>query len=145
MRSIRYWERRIEANGRYENLYTLGMRGKDDEPMYAGGTLAEKIGCWNGSSRDQRGILTRHVNPDPAKVPQVFIPYTEVLGLYDAGHEGAGGRDHLLAGRQLRIPPAAADHGGKEAAGRIGRLLSHPVAQRRDHRLHLAEHHAIGA
>jgi len=21
----RYWERRIEANGRYENIYTLGM------------------------------------------------------------------------------------------------------------------------
>ena len=34
---------------------------------------------------DQREILARHVDPDPAKVPQVFIPYTEVLGLYDAG------------------------------------------------------------
>ena len=32
-----------------------------------------------------REILARHVHPDPAKVPQVFIPYTEVLGLYDRG------------------------------------------------------------
>jgi hypothetical protein len=82
---LRYWERRIQANGRYENLYTLGMRGKDDEPMYAGGTLAERVGLLETIFRDQRSILARHIDPDPAKVPQVFIPYTEVLGMYEAG------------------------------------------------------------
>jgi hypothetical protein len=81
----RYWERRIEANGRYENLYTLGMRGKDDEPIYSAGTQTEKIALLERIIADQREILKRHVDSDPAKVPQVFIPYTEVLGLYDAG------------------------------------------------------------
>jgi hypothetical protein len=81
----RYWERRIEENGKFENLYTLGMRGKDDEAMHSVGTQAEKIALLERIFGDQREILKRHVNPDPSQIPQVFIPYTEVLGLYDAG------------------------------------------------------------
>ncbi|MCH7227755.1 glycosyl hydrolase 115 family protein [Haloferula sp. A504] len=80
-----YWERRIKANGRHENVYTLGMRGQDDEPMLGGKTREEKIATLERIFRDQREILTRHIDPDPAMIPQVFIPYTEVLGLYDAG------------------------------------------------------------
>lgn len=81
----KYWERRIQTNGRYENVYTIGMRGKDDEAMDGGRTVPEKIALLERIFRDQREILARHVDPDPAKVPQVFIPYTEVLGIYDAG------------------------------------------------------------
>jgi len=80
-----YWARRLETNGKFENVYTLGMRGKDDEPMKGGATVREKIALMERIFADQRALLARHVNPDPAKVPQVFIPYTEVLGLYDAG------------------------------------------------------------
>ena len=80
-----YWARRLVENGRYENIYTLGMRGKDDEPMKFSGTTKEKISLMEQIFADQRALLARHVNPEPARVPQVFIPYTEVLGLYDAG------------------------------------------------------------
>ena len=34
---------------------------------------------------DQRTILRKWVNKDVIKVPQVLIPYTEVLGLYNEG------------------------------------------------------------
>jgi len=80
-----YWERRIETNGRFENVYTLGMRGQDDEPMKAGRNAQEKIELLEQIFRDQREILRKHVDPDLSKVAQVFIPYTEVLGIYDAG------------------------------------------------------------
>jgi hypothetical protein len=80
-----YWARRLIENGRYENIYTLGMRGKDDEPMKFSGTTKEKINLMEQIFADQRALLARHVNSEPARVPQVFIPYTEVLGLYDAG------------------------------------------------------------
>jgi len=80
-----YWERRIKTNGRYENIYTIGMRGKDDEAMKAGRTAQEKIKLLERIFRDQREILTRRVNPNVSETPQVFIPYTEVLGLYDQG------------------------------------------------------------
>lgn len=80
-----YWAKRLKENGRYENIYTLGMRGKDDEPMKFGGTMPEKIRLMEQIFADQRGLIASHVNPDPARVPQVFIPYTEVLGIYDSG------------------------------------------------------------
>ena len=34
---------------------------------------------------DQRNILKKWVNKDVTKVPQVLIPYTEVLNLYNKG------------------------------------------------------------
>ena len=80
-----YWARRLVENGRYENIYTLGMRGKDDEPMKFSGPMKEKISLMEQIFADQRALLAQHVNPESAKVPQVFIPYTEVLGLYDSG------------------------------------------------------------
>jgi hypothetical protein len=80
-----YWARRLEANGKYENVYTLGMRGRDDEPMKGGANKEEKIALLEKIFADQRELLARYVSPDPTQVPQVFIPYTEVLGLYDAG------------------------------------------------------------
>jgi len=80
-----YWARRLEANGRYENVYTLGLRGKDDEPMTAGGTTRDKAALLERIFADQRDLLARLVNPDLSKVAQLFIPYTEVLGIYDSG------------------------------------------------------------
>lgn len=80
-----YWARRLKANGRFENVYTLGMRGRDDEPMKGGATRQDKIALLEKIFADQRSLLAKYVNPDVTRVPQVFIPYTEVLGLYDAG------------------------------------------------------------
>jgi hypothetical protein len=80
-----YWARRLKANGRYENVYTLGMRGKDDEPMKGGNTMADKISLMERIFTDQRELLAKHVNPEVTHVPQVFVPYTEVLGIYDKG------------------------------------------------------------
>jgi hypothetical protein len=80
-----YWAKRLEMNGKYENVYTIGMRGRDDEPMKAAGTTRDKINLMEKIFADQENLLSRYVNPDLSRVPQVFIPYTEVLGLYNAG------------------------------------------------------------
>ncbi len=81
----RYWEQRVIANGAYENVYTLGKRGIHDSGMVEGSGTAEKSAWLNTIFADQRRILARHVNPDPARVPQIFVPYKEVLDLYDSG------------------------------------------------------------
>jgi hypothetical protein len=75
-----YWEKRAKENGRYDNVYTLGKRGKDDE---AGSDITVPV--LEQIFADQREILTKWVNPDITQVPQVLIPYTEVLGLYNKG------------------------------------------------------------
>jgi len=75
-----YWENRVKANGKYENMYTVGKRGKDDE---AGSDITVPV--LEQIFNDQRQILGKWVNRDVTKVPQVLIPYTEVLGLYNKG------------------------------------------------------------
>jgi hypothetical protein len=75
-----YWAERLKANGRFENLYTLGMRGIHDSGMQGGATMAEKQALLSRVIADQRALLARHVG-DPAALPQVFVPYKEVLPL----------------------------------------------------------------
>ena len=76
----KYWEDRVKANGRYENVYTMGKRGKDDE---AGSDVTVPV--LERIIDDQRTLLKKWVNPEISRVPQVLIAYTEVLGLYNKG------------------------------------------------------------
>ncbi|WP_457420929.1 glycosyl hydrolase 115 family protein [Roseateles sp. P5_E7] len=75
-----YWAERLKTNGRYESLFTLGMRGIHDSGMQGGGTVAEKQALLNGLLADQRELLAKYVG-DPATLAQVFVPYKEVLPL----------------------------------------------------------------
>jgi hypothetical protein len=79
---LKYWEQRVRENGRFENTYTLGMRGIHDSGMPGGGSEREKAARLQTIIGDQREMLARLVNPNVAQVPQIFCPYKEVLGLY---------------------------------------------------------------
>ncbi|HKI69101.1 MAG TPA: glycosyl hydrolase 115 family protein, partial [Verrucomicrobiae bacterium] len=79
---LKYWEDRVKANGKYENIYTVGMRGIHDSGMPGGGTGQQKADRLSDIIQNQRQMLARWVNPDVTKVPQIFCPYKEVLGLY---------------------------------------------------------------
>ena len=79
---LNYWEQRVRENGKFENIYTLGMRGIHDGGMPGGGTAQEKARRLHEIIRDQREMLTRLVNPEITNVPQIFCPYKEVLELY---------------------------------------------------------------
>ncbi len=79
---LKYWEQRVRENGKYENVYTLGMRGIHDGAMPGGGTPLEKADRLHQIITDQRAMLCRWVNTNIAAVPQIFCPYKEVLELY---------------------------------------------------------------
>ncbi len=79
---LKYWDERVQKNGKYENIYTLGMRGIHDSGMPGGGTEREKAGRLQTIIKDQREMLAHWVNTNVAEVPQIFCPYKEVLGLY---------------------------------------------------------------
>lgn len=81
----KYWEQRVEENGKYENVFTIGMRGVHDDALPAKGTMEEKVKLVEQIFADQREMLARLVNRDVTQVPQVFIPYKEVLQIYRAG------------------------------------------------------------
>ncbi|MFA6450711.1 MAG: glycosyl hydrolase 115 family protein [bacterium] len=82
---LNYWDMRVRENGRFENIYTLGMRGIEDNEMQGDGTLDEKTRRLEGIINDQRELIRKYVNPDIEKVPQLFSPYKEVLTLYENG------------------------------------------------------------
>ena len=82
---LRYWEQRIAENGRYENIYTLGMRGIHDSAMQGPATDTARIQTLERILADQRALLARHVDADVARVPQMFCAYKEVLDLYRGG------------------------------------------------------------
>lgn len=80
-----YWEERAKTNAGYESLWTVGMRGIHDSGMVGPKTLQEKVDLLDRIISDQREILKRNVSPDVTKVPQIFVPYKEVLEIYRAG------------------------------------------------------------
>ena len=79
---LKYWEQRVRENGKFENIYTMGMRGIHDGAMPGGGTESEKAARLETIIADQRQMLARNVSPNVAAVPQIFCPYKEVLPLY---------------------------------------------------------------
>ncbi|MBR1490954.1 MAG: glycosyl hydrolase 115 family protein [Bacteroidales bacterium] len=82
---IRYWETRVQTNGRYENIYTLGLRGIHDYPMEGANTTAERVALMQKAIDDQRDILRRNVETPVEEVPQVLCTYEEVLEAYHNG------------------------------------------------------------
>lgn len=84
---LSFWEDRVKDVAAQEMIYTLGMRGVHDDPMNGAATVEEQKAVLSRAISDQRALIAKYVNSDVAQVPQVFIPYKEVLGIYNAGLE----------------------------------------------------------
>lgn len=78
-----YWRARVKANHQYENVYTVGMRGIHDSAVVSGKEV-DGVKLLETVVADQRGLF-KDVGQDPVKVPQVFVPYKEVLDVYRKG------------------------------------------------------------
>ena len=81
----KFWEDRVKEVAGQEILYTLGMRGVHDGKMQGAKTVEEQKAVLDRVPADQRGLLEKYVNKEVTQVPQVFIPYKEVLDIYHAG------------------------------------------------------------
>ena len=92
----RYWSQSVDMNRNYEVTWTLGMRGihdtglttraiDEDPNLDQKDRLQARVDLLGRVIHDQRDILRQHLGRPPQNVPQLFIPYKEVLPLYDAG------------------------------------------------------------
>ena len=80
-----YWiERLKEVKKSKDNMFTIGMRGIHDSSMEGYKTEQEKFDGLQQVINDQQELLRQHVG-NPAKQMQVFVPYKEVLQLYEKG------------------------------------------------------------
>ena len=82
---LHFWEQRVKETAGQEIFYTIGMRGVHDGQMQGAKTVEEQKKVTEHVLKDQRELLRKYVNPDITAVPQVFIPYKEVLDIYHAG------------------------------------------------------------
>lgn len=81
----RFWRDRVEAVKDQEIVYTIGMRGVHDGSMQGVKTKEDKLKYLQMVIDDQRQMLQDIIGTDASKVPQVFVPYKEVLEIYKSG------------------------------------------------------------
>lgn len=81
-----YWTERLrEVKGSEGgNMFTIGMRGIHDGSMEGVKTKEDKFAALQQVIDDQQQLLADYIGA-PDKQMQVFVPYKEVLQLYDMG------------------------------------------------------------
>lgn len=84
---INFWQERLTELKESDNIFTIGMRGVHDDMMEGVKTTEEYKYYLDKVIQDQRKLLSRTIRKDVAEIPQVFIPYKEVLDVYNAGLE----------------------------------------------------------
>ena len=81
-----YWIERLKEvkNSNGGNMFTIGMRGIHGGPMEGVKTDEEKFNALQQVIDDQQQLISDYIG-DPSKQMQVFVPYKEVLQLYEMG------------------------------------------------------------
>ena len=80
-----YWiERLQEVRKSKNNMFTIGMRGIHDGSMEGYKTTQEKLNGLQQVIDDQQKLFQKYIGA-PEKQMQVFVPYKEVLELYQKG------------------------------------------------------------
>lgn len=82
---LRYWEDRVKQSKGVNAVYSLGIRGVHDSQMEGVKDLKEAVPVVEQVIKDERDLLSKHINKDVTAVPQVLTPYKEVLEIYDNG------------------------------------------------------------
>jgi hypothetical protein len=77
-------DKRISENYPYENFYTLAMRGIHDAGL-VGVPKEREVSLIEEVLGDQRNILDKYIDKDLESIPQLFVPYKEVMDIYERG------------------------------------------------------------
>ena len=81
----KYWTERLnEVKESRNNMFTIGMRGIHDGRMNGAKTEKEQLEGLQNVIDDQQELIRKCIG-DPSKQMQVFIPYKEVLKVYENG------------------------------------------------------------
>lgn len=82
---LAYWTERLRETSHGDYLYTIGMRGIHDGSMEGVKTMKEKTDGLQAAIDAQRILLAKYLKKDITQVPQVFVPYKEVLEIMENG------------------------------------------------------------
>ena len=76
--------KRVAEVSQYENCYVLAARGIHDAGLI-GVPENKKVAVTEMALGDQREMLTQSIGKPIDQIPQVFVPYKEVLEIYEKG------------------------------------------------------------
>lgn len=82
---LKYWEDRVKESKGLSAMYSLGIRGVHDSQMEGIKDLKEAVPIMEQVIKEERNLLTKHINKNITAVPQVLTLYKEVLDIYDNG------------------------------------------------------------
>ncbi|MCW4462901.1 glycosyl hydrolase 115 family protein [Sphingomonas sp. BT-65] len=82
---VDYWRRRAEEVKGFENIYTIGLRGKHDSAMEGADTPEKARQAMTEVMAIQRELLATAQGKPADQVPQVLTLYKEVLDIYGTG------------------------------------------------------------
>jgi len=77
----KFWREGVERTKNYEQIITVGMRGKVDTPM----SEETKVELLKRVIDDQRKIIESVTGSNAASIPQCWVLYKEVLDYYEKG------------------------------------------------------------
>ena len=81
-----YWEDNVKARASEEAVWTIGIRGIHDAGMESPPKdVAGRMNVLSEVFHDQRELLDKYAAKTWGPVAQCFVPYKEVLPIYDAG------------------------------------------------------------
>ena len=82
----KYWAERLDEvkGSKGGNMLTIGMRGIHDGSMEGVKTMQEKFDGLQQVILDQQELIRKHLGA-PDRQMQVFVPYKEVLDIYNMG------------------------------------------------------------
>ena len=82
----KYWKETAKHRKDKEAVWTTGIRGIHDRGMESPPSgIPERITLLEKVFKDQRDLINQYVNKQWGPVAQCFVPYKEVLPVYDAG------------------------------------------------------------
>jgi Glycosyl hydrolase family 115/Gylcosyl hydrolase family 115 C-terminal domain len=87
-----YWKESASEHGGFESIWTLGIRGIHDSPMKGPPQVPARIAMVEQIFVDQKSLIDQYITHQYGPPAECFIPYKEVLPLYNAG---------------LKVPPEA--------------------------------------
>ena len=79
------WDDRLSEAAKYENIYTVAMRGVHDEGLKGNLPMEERVPLIANVIDEQRQLLEKHIGKPADQIPQIFVPYKETMDIYENG------------------------------------------------------------
>ena len=79
------WDARLSEAAKYENIYTVAMRGVHDEGIRGNLPMNERVPLIEKVIKEQRDLLEKHIDKKASGIPQIFVPYKETMDIYENG------------------------------------------------------------